>query len=293
MTEGPLRTLSEIAPDPRPALGQPHPRSVPRRLRFVNFLAPSLAPLYRFVARYCGARLGLEADLETGSTYDLLARGEFEVAFVCSPPYLRLRRDPAPPLELLAAPVLQGERYGGRPVYYSDVVVRRDSRLHCFADLRGCRWCYNEPESYSGYQVVRHRLAEMGLGLGFFGRVIESGSHLRSLDMILAGDADAAAIDSQVLEVALRDHPGLAEGLRVIAALGPSPVQAVVVSTRLPEPLRWALRSSLLAMGDDPRAVPHLAGGLVERFVAVDDRHYEPIARMTAAADRAGLIRLA
>jgi phosphonate transport system substrate-binding protein len=51
--------------------------------------------------------------------------------------YVQLARRNRPPIELPGAPVLQGERYGGRPIYFSDVLVHRDSPFCSFADLRG------------------------------------------------------------------------------------------------------------------------------------------------------------
>jgi phosphonate transport system substrate-binding protein len=36
-----------------------------------------------------------------------------------------------------AAPVLAGDRYAGRPIYYSDVIVRHDSPISCLEELNG------------------------------------------------------------------------------------------------------------------------------------------------------------
>jgi phosphonate transport system substrate-binding protein len=91
-----------------------------------------------------------------------------------------------------------GACYKDRPVYFSDVVVRRDSKFHTFADLRGASWAYNEPGSHSGYNVVGYHLATLGEGSGYFGQVVESGAHQVSLQMILDGRIDASAIDSLV-----------------------------------------------------------------------------------------------
>ena len=46
---------------------------------------------------------------------------------------------------------------------------------------------------------------------GFFARVVEAGFHQRAIRLVAAGVVDAAAIDSQVLAVELRDHPELAD----------------------------------------------------------------------------------
>jgi phosphonate transport system substrate-binding protein len=197
-----------------------------RPLRFVTFLAPNLCGVYRFVARYVGDKLGVETEVAVGSSYEELPAAD--VAFVCSLPYVVWRRRGAA-LEPVAAPVLQGCRYAGRPIYFSDVIVARDSPCLGFEDLRGRSWAYNEPLSQSGYGVTRHRLLRLGHTRGYFNRVVETGWHERSIRLVAAGAVDASAIDSQVLAVALRDDPDLAGRVRVIDSLGPSPIQPVVV----------------------------------------------------------------
>src|SRR5262249_20618515 len=156
-----------------------------------------------------------------------------DLAFVCSLPYVEHEHL----VEPVAAPVLSGQRYGGEPVYFSDVVVRADSPIRDFADLRSGAWAYNEKQSQSGYGITRDSLLRLGETRGFFGRVVEAGWHERCLSLIAAGEVDAAAIDSHVLETYLQAHPALAPALRVIATLGPSPIQPVVVSRRLPQSL--------------------------------------------------------
>ncbi|MCC6417387.1 MAG: PhnD/SsuA/transferrin family substrate-binding protein, partial [Gemmataceae bacterium] len=197
-----------------------------------------------------------------------------------------------PLIEPLAAPVLQGERYAGRPVYFSDVVVRRDSPFQSFADLRGRSWSYNEPRSHSGYGVTRYWLVRLGETRGFFGRVLEAGWHERSLRLVAAGEVDASAIDSQVLAVALRDHPELAERLRVLATLGPSTIQPVVAARRLPEALKEDLRAVLLELGEDEESRRQLAHGFIDRFAPVDDADYDDIRAMLAAAEQADFLTL-
>src|ERR1700694_6022776 len=140
-------------------------------LRFASFLAPCMFPVYGYITRYLGRKLGCRTELIEGSAYDQL-NAEVDVGFICGLPYVQFMRRREPPIDLLAAPVLQGKRYGGRPVYFSDVIVRRDSSFRKFADLRGCSWSYNEPLSHSGYGVTRYHLARLGGRKGEFGQVV-------------------------------------------------------------------------------------------------------------------------
>src|SRR6476661_7840072 len=111
-------------------------------IKFASFLAPNVFPVYEFIAEYLGRQLGRPTELAVGTSYAGFAEGKADVGFICGLPYVLLARQDPPPVEPLAAPVLQGERYGGRPIYYSDVIVRRGSPFKSFADLRGARWAY-------------------------------------------------------------------------------------------------------------------------------------------------------
>jgi phosphonate transport system substrate-binding protein len=224
-----------------------------------------------------GARLGIETELLRGRDHRGFADGAGEVAFMCSPLYLDLADRDEPLAVVLAAPQLSGPRYAGRPVYFSDVIVGADEPPRAFADLRGRAFAYNEPWSFSGHGCVLAHLARIGATEAFFSKTVWSGYHRRSIRLVRGGAVDAAAIDSQVLAVALRDDPTLADEIRVIGSIGPSPIQPVVASTRIPAGLREDVRGALLAIHEEPRVAEALAFGYVERFVATSDESYDPI----------------
>ena len=262
------------------------------RLRFGTFLAPAIMPVYQAVTDEIGRRLGLETELVVETDYAACARDENEVCFVCSLPYVEFERQGVAPAVPIAAPVLAGERYAGRPIYFSDVVVHRDSRFTSFLDLRGHSWAYNEPHSHSGYGITRYHLVEIGETHGFFGEVVAAGFHEEALRMVAGGEVDASAIDSQVLAVSLRDDPSLARSLRVIDALGPSTIQPVAVSQRVPLELRAELQEILTTMHEGREMRERLALGMVERFVAAEPSSYDDIRMMLEACEAAGFMEI-
>lgn len=264
-------------------------RNRPTKLRIATYLAPNMLPLYRSIASYIGERLELETELVTGVSFDQFEKGEVDAGFLCGLPYVRLADQDPSPVRLLAAPVLQGERYEGKAIYYSDVIVSRESAYQSFADLRGCTWSYNDQDSQSGYGITLYWLARHGETNGFFGKVIQAGFHQRSISLVASGEVDASAIDSQVLAVGMRLQPQLKRKLRAIDALGPSPIQPVVAAAHLAVPLLEDLQLVLLEMGDDPRAREFLSYGFIERYTAVEDSHYDSIRDMIAVVQEVGL----
>jgi phosphonate transport system substrate-binding protein len=257
-------------------------------LRFATFLAPNMLPVYRLLADRIGRRLGRPVELVVGRSLDQFEQGEADLGVICGLPYVWLAARRPPPVEPLAAPVLCGARYAGLPVYYSDVIVRHDSSITRLEELRGCSWAFNEPASHSGHTVTLYSLVRMGARPGFLGPVLQAGFHQRATRLVASGGVDAAAIDSQVLAIELRDHPRLADRLRVIGAFGPSTIQPVVAASRLPDWLKDQAQELLVELGDDPTARPVLDYGVIDHFAPVDDAAYDDIRAMLTVIQAAG-----
>jgi phosphonate transport system substrate-binding protein len=238
----------------------------------------------RAIAGYVAERLGQPTEFIGDITWQERERrldaGAIDVGWICGAPYVWKADRSDSPIELLAAPIMNGARYQGRPVYYSDVVVHAASRFQSFTDLHGAAWAYNEQRSHSGYQVVRYALAARNLSAGYFGRVVEAGAHQAALQLILELQVDAAAIDSTVLDLRFAREPELQGRLRVVDTFGPSPIPPWVVGLHVAPDLRQALRDVLLHMHEDPDGRAILAAGQMARFALVADADYNPIRQM-------------
>jgi phosphonate transport system substrate-binding protein len=215
--------------------------------------------------------------------------GQIDLGWICGLPYVWKADHPNPPIQLLAAPVMRGEHYDGQPVYFSDVVVRADSRLRTFEDLEGRSWGYNEARSHSGYNLVRYELVRRGLDGSFFGRVIQAGSHERALELILAGEIEAAAIDSTVLETELAMQPSLASRIRIVEVLGPSPIPPFVASKRLPGDHFATIQACLVEMHATRSGQAVLTKHRISHLQLVDDHFYDRIREMARFAEGVAL----
>lgn len=261
-------------------------------LRFGTFLAPNMMPVYSAIAEAVGQNLGLSTELVVETDYENCRNDVNDVCFVCSLPYVQFEREGIAPAVPVAAPVLQGERYRGEPIYFSDVIVSARSDLHTFADLRGRSWAFNEPLSQSGYGITRYHLVKLGETGGFFGEVIEAGFHESAIRMVRDGEVDASAIDSQVLGIEMRENPELRDELRIIDSLGPSTIQPVAVSKRFDERFRRDVREILIGLHERKGFREILDHGLVERFVEVGPESYDDVREMLEACEAAGFMEI-
>ena len=264
--------------------GDHHERSA-HEIRFVTYLSPSIPQaFFEALVDHLQRSLGREQvslRIETRVSgprrgYECSSFGDkVDVAFMCAPSFIWLRRLRPPPAELLGvAPVFDDERNAGRPVYFCDVIVRDDAPIQTFSDLRGSAWAYNDKSSLSGYYGLLDKLAASGKDENFFGSVTCSGSHLNSIEAVLQGQADAAAIDSNVLRIKLRETPTLRNTLRVIESWGPYPIQPIVVNSNLHPNLKDQLRAAFFATNNNERTRRVLQRFGLSHFVAVDHETY-------------------
>jgi phosphonate transport system substrate-binding protein len=261
-------------------------------LRFGSFLAPDMLEVYGLIASKVGDALGMSTELVVETDYENCRNDINDICFVCSLPYVVFERAGNSPAVPVAAPVLVGERYLDKPIYFSDVIVHADSGARSFADLRGRSWAYNEPLSHSGYGITRYHLVQMEETSGFFGDVIEAGFHEKAIAMVAAGTVDASAIDSQVLAIQMRDQPEYQESLRIIDSLGPSTIQPVAVSRRFPDAFKQDVASILCDLHNDPECAELFRHGLVDRFVRAGPSDYDDIRSMLEACERADFMEL-
>ncbi len=259
-------------------------RSPREPLRLLSYLAPSIpGGLFELLAQAIAEATGRDVTVDFETTVsgpvpgtDPFASGRADVAFVCGPSYALLRSAGAPVEVVPAAAVFDDPRNQGHPVYFSDVVVRRDHPARTLADLRGAVWTYNDRQSLSGWHRMLAALEGLGLGAPeqFFSRLLASGAHVRSIELVSCQEADVSAVDSNVLLLERRRDPGLDRRVRVLESWGPSAVQPVLVRSGLDPVLKASIADTLLELHGDEKTASRLAAFGVLRFASVSEATY-------------------
>ena len=245
-------------------------------LHVVSYLAPNWFDFYQAVVEFLGRVLARDVELVQGQSDPLddsvLLHDQLDLAFICGLPFGRYCHIAPHQLQALVAPVLQAPRYHNQPIYFADVIVNASSDFITLASLKGSTFCYNDRGSNSGYHLVYQHLQYDESLQPIFDTAIASGSHQQSIQWVVAGQADWAAIDSTVLEQALRQAPELVQQLRVIESIGPSPMPPLVAATHLGQALIDQIQAALLH--PDAALQAAMQRMTVQRYAAVKSADY-------------------
>jgi ABC-type phosphate/phosphonate transport system substrate-binding protein len=154
-------------------------------------------------------------------------------------------------LSLVATPIYTAPGCRGSE-YCSFVMVRRDDRAIQIADLKGKVAAINSEDSQSGYSALRAAVAPESGGSAFFRKVLISGSHAKSLELVATGKADVCAIDCVTHAVLARYRSAATDPLRPLSKTPPAPALPFVTHPNTPAKTIERLRAALFEALEDP-----------------------------------------
>ncbi|MBV8835062.1 MAG: PhnD/SsuA/transferrin family substrate-binding protein [Alphaproteobacteria bacterium] len=216
---------------------------------------------------------------------ELWARADLGATFMCGLPWARDARRPTP----IVAPVVRGARYGGAPVYFTDVIVRADSPYQTLEDTFGSRLGYTVHHSQSGYVALREHLLPYRekLGSSPYREIVGPLYGARDIvDAVIAGRIDVGPLDSYVHDLIDNLQPETGKQLRVVATTRASPIPLFVATAPIdPEQVRNlqdAFRAAIET--DEMKAERDML--LLADFVVPQREPYEALRRRADAAER-------
>lgn len=246
----------------------------------ISYMSPGLPEsLFEIIGAAIGADVVFDPTTSGPAPgHDPFADGTYDLGWVCATSFVDLaRRGERPSVRLTGVGwVPDDPDSGGRPVYFGDLVVGAGDPASSLADLRARRIACNDVVSLSGHFALRHAIERLGAAPDDFADLVFTGGHHRSLDALIAGQVDAAVVDS-VVRTGRARHDDAVAGLCVLERLGPWPTQPLVARADLDPALVAAVREAILGLNDDAAVRSELAASALSRFVAVDDDHYAPV----------------
>jgi phosphonate transport system substrate-binding protein len=230
---------------------------------------------YQELLDYLGEKLGKKVVLRQRKTYseinELLGKGEVDLAFVCSGPYVVGKDKHA--FELLAAPEVNGSHF-----YNAYLIVNKNSSFKTLEDLRGRTFAFTDPDSNTGKLAPTDWLKKIGeKPETFFGSFIYTYSHDNSILAVSKGVVDGASVDGLIWEYFNKTNPELTSKTKVILKSEKYGMPPLVVAKQVPEKLKEAIKKALLEMRNDKRGTQILDRLMIDRFTDADDHWYDSI----------------
>lgn len=218
-------------------------------------VTPAVKAAWKALLAWALARADLDWDV---LDYDapaplaaLWARDDLGCVMMCGLPFTQRVPRPA----LVASPVPAGERYAGRPVYFTDLAVRADSPHRSLEDTFDGVVGFTLPDSYSGCVALRahlmpYRKARAApLYREACGGFVNARQIIEALD---AGRIDVGPLDSYYFDLLSTNDPDFAAKVRVVDSTAAAPVPAFVGTAALGRRDLEGLQDAMLQAGTVP-----------------------------------------
>jgi len=255
--------------------------SEPVRIAVAAIVSPEeTSRFYQDMFDYISKRIDAPVELVQRKTYqeinDLIRRNSVDVAFICSLAYVEGHQQFG--MELLAVPVVNGA-----PVYYSYIIVPKDSPATSLRDLKGKVFAYSDPLSNSGKLSPEYLLTQIGANpMNFFGMTFFTYSHDKSIQAVAEKMVDGAAVDSLVWDYKDATNAKFTSKTKIISKSLPYGIPPVVVSKDVNPVLKEKIRKVFLQMHEDAEGQAILKSLRIDRFAQADDHQYDSIREMSS-----------
>jgi len=175
--------------------------------------------------------------------------------------------------EAFAAGVRPGEKDAG---YYTYFVVKKDSEIQKFSDIKGKVLSLNSIGSTSGDLIPQAEIAKINLSIKdkeHFKNVFYAGSHDACLLAVLNNKADVCGMSSRNFEARLADNTFKNEDVRIIHKSEKVPPPPLAYSKKIPLEDRKKIKSAVLEAHKHGEIGGY--GGTMSHYISVSDSDYD------------------
>lgn len=241
--------------------------------------------LFEWVAAQSGVALSYLDHAAPAPLETLWARDDLGAALMCGFPFASAAEKPC----LLVAPIPSPMRYAGRPRYCTDFIVREDSPFSTLQDTFGGRIGWTVAHSQSGYNAVRHHLAELSPVPPYAQWTGPLITPRRVIDAVIEGTIDVGPLDSYFHDLLRHHDPETASRIRTVASTVMAPIPPLVASRSVDAETVSRVRQALLSCHADHDMTATLDTLLLSCFEAVDASDYQVLTSWARDADARGV----
>jgi ABC-type phosphate/phosphonate transport system substrate-binding protein len=248
---------------------------------------PQVKAAWKKLLAWAISRAGLQWELldydAPAPLNELWARGDLGAAMMCGLPYSQRR----PRARIVAAPVPSPARYEGKPVYFTDIVVRADSPHRTLEDTFGGVVGYTLEDSMSGCVALRRHLRpyRASRGKALYRSAVGGLVNARQvIEALAAGGIDVGPLDGYYHDLLRKNEPQTAARVKVIAVTDAAPIPPLVATAALKDDEMERIRAALLEAGEAPELAAERDVLLLKRFAVPDEADYRIFDRILEEA---------
>jgi phosphonate transport system substrate-binding protein len=180
--------------------------------------------------------------------------------------------------EAFAAGVRPGEKNAN---YFAYFVVKNDSKIKKFSDIKGKVLSLNTIGSTSGDLIPQVELAKINLSTtnkDHFKNVFYAGSHDACLLALLNNQSDVCGMSSRNFEARLADNTFKIEQVRIIHKSDPVPPPPLAYSKKIPLEDRKKIKKAVLEAHKHGKIGGY--GGTMSHYISVKDADYDVLRKV-------------
>jgi len=180
--------------------------------------------------------------------------------------------------EAFAAGVRPGEKNAN---YFAYFVVKNDSKIKKFSDIKGKVLSLNTIGSTSGDLIPQVELAKIHLSTtnkDNFKNVFYAGSHDACLLAVLNNQSDVCGMSSRNFEARLADNTFKIEQVRIIHKSDPVPPPPLAYSKKIPLEDRKKIKKAVLEAHKHGEIGGY--GGKMSHYISVKDSDYDVLRKV-------------
>ena len=182
--------------------------------------------------------------------------------------------------EAFAAGVRPGEKNAN---YFAYFVVKKDSKIKRFSDIKGKILSLNNIGSTSGDLIPQVELAKINLSItnkDHFKNVFYAGSHDACLLAVLNNQSDVCGMSSRNFEARLADKTFNIDQIKIIHKSDPVPPPPLAYSKRIPLEDRLKIKKAVLEAHKHGTIGGY--GGKMSHYISVNDSDYNVLRKVVA-----------
>lgn len=246
------------------------------RTAFASVVSPEeTRHKYDLLIKYLEDHLERPITIIQKQTYEevneLLKNGEVDLAFICSLSYV-IGVDEGYVVDVATTVI------DNKDLYRSYIITHENSGLETLKDLKGKRFAFVDPYSYTGRLAALDMLNSLGYTPEeFFEETFYTYSHDYAISAVARGAVDAAAVDSILFDMLLDLQNEDAIQIQIVEKGPWAGAPPIVVSNKTDNKLKDQIKELILTLDDNPRGRQILKELKIEEYVPINRENYEPI----------------